>query len=35
VLSGQKIIPRQLIDSGFQFDHPALDEALTYEMKSA
>ena len=35
VLSGQKIIPRQLLDSGFQFDHPALDEALTYEMKSA
>jgi uncharacterized protein len=34
VLSGQKIIPRQLIDSGFQFDHPALDEALAYEMKS-
>lgn len=34
VISGQKIIPRQLIDSGFQFDHPALDEALAYEMKS-
>lgn len=35
VLSGQKVIPRQLIESGFQFDHPVLDEALTYEMKSA
>lgn len=35
VLSGQKAIPQRLIDSGFQFDHPALDEALTYEMKSA
>ena len=34
VLSGQKIIPRQLMDSGFQFEHPALDEALRYEMRS-
>jgi NAD dependent epimerase/dehydratase family enzyme len=34
VLSGQKIIPRQLIDSGFQFEHPGLDEALRYEMRS-
>jgi uncharacterized protein (TIGR01777 family) len=34
VLSGQKIIPRQLVDSGFQFEHPALDEALRYEMRS-
>ena len=35
VLSGQKIIPRQLIDSGFLFDHPTLDKALAYELKSA
>ena len=35
VLSGQKAIPQHLIDSGFQFDHPTLDEALAYEMKSA
>ena len=34
VLSGQKIMPRQLIDSGFQFDHPTLAEALKYEMRS-
>ena len=33
VLSGQKIIPRQLLDSGFEFEHPALDEALKYEMR--
>ncbi len=35
VLSGQKAIPQHLIDSGFQFDHPTLDQALAYEMKSA
>ena len=34
VLAGQKIIPRQLIDSGFQFDHPTLDDALRYEMRT-
>lgn len=33
VLSGQKAIPRQLIDSGFQFDHPTLPEALAHELK--
>lgn len=35
VLSGQKAVPQHLIDSGFQFDHPTLDQALAYEMKSA
>ena len=35
VLSGQKAIPQHLIDSGFQFDHPTLDQALAYELKSA
>jgi uncharacterized protein (TIGR01777 family) len=34
VLSGQKIMPRQLIESGFQFDHPTLGEALKYEMRN-
>ena len=34
VLAGQKIIPRQLIDSGFQFYHPTLDDALRYEMRT-
>ena len=35
VLSGQKAVPQHLIDSGFQFDHPTLDQALAYELKSA
>ena len=33
VLSGQKAMPRQLIDSGFEFDHPTLQQALVYEMR--
>ena len=35
VLSGQKIVPRQLMDSGFVFDHPTLEQALAYEMRTA
>lgn len=35
VLSGQRVIPRQLIDSGFEFDHPTLDQALAHEMRTA
>ena len=35
VLSGQKIIPRQLMESGFEFDHPTLEQALAYEMRTA
>jgi len=35
ILSGQKVIPRQLLDSGFQFEHPELREALAYEVRSA
>ena len=35
VLSGQKAIPRQLIDSGFEFDHPTLPQALAHELKFA
>jgi NAD dependent epimerase/dehydratase family enzyme len=34
ILSGQKVIPRQLLDSGFQFEHPTLREALEYELRS-
>jgi len=35
VLSGQRAMPRQLVDSGFQFDHPTLDQALAYELRSS
>jgi uncharacterized protein (TIGR01777 family) len=35
VLSGQKIVPRQLMDSGFLFDHPTLEQALAHELKFA
>jgi uncharacterized protein (TIGR01777 family) len=35
VLAGQKAVPQQLIDSCFQFEHPTLDQALTYELRSA
>jgi hypothetical protein len=34
ILSGQKVIPRQLLDSGFQFEHPELREALVHELRS-
>jgi len=33
VLSGQKIMPRQLLDSGLLFEHATLDKALAYELK--
>jgi uncharacterized protein (TIGR01777 family) len=35
VLSGQKIIPRQLMESGFEFDHATLEQALEHELRSA
>ncbi|HWP72276.1 MAG TPA: TIGR01777 family oxidoreductase [Gemmatimonadaceae bacterium] len=35
VLSGQRAQPSQLLDSGFQFDHPTLDQALAYELRSS
>jgi NAD dependent epimerase/dehydratase family enzyme len=35
VLSGQKIIPRQLMESGFEFDHATLEQALKHELRSA
>ncbi|HEX6315128.1 MAG TPA: TIGR01777 family oxidoreductase [Gemmatimonadaceae bacterium] len=34
VLSGQRIIPRQLLDSGFEFDHPTLPDALKSELRT-
>jgi len=33
VLSGQKIMPRQLLDSGLLFEHATLDKALAYELR--
>jgi uncharacterized protein (TIGR01777 family) len=35
ILSGQKVIPRQLQENLFQFDHPTLDQALEYELQHA
>jgi uncharacterized protein (TIGR01777 family) len=35
LLSGQRARPQQLIDSGFQFEHATLEQALAYEMRSA
>lgn len=35
VLSGQKVMPRQLLESGFEFEHPTLAEAISYELKGS
>lgn len=35
ILAGQRGIPRQLLDSGFEFEHPTIDAALAYELKGA
>lgn len=35
VLSGQKAVPRALLDSGFEFQHPTLEQALAYELTHA
>lgn len=35
ILAGQKAIPRQLLDSGFQFEYPEIEEALVHELKGA
>jgi len=35
VLAGHKAIPRQLIESGFQFEYPTIKEALAKELRSA
>ena len=33
VLSGQKAVPRQLLDSGFQFEYPTIEQALAHELQ--
>jgi uncharacterized protein (TIGR01777 family) len=35
VLSGQRVIPRQLLDSGFEFEHPTIEEAIVHEMRGS
>jgi NAD dependent epimerase/dehydratase family enzyme len=32
VLSGQRVLPRVLLDAGFQFDYPDLPAALRHEL---
>ena len=34
VLAGQRAVPRELLDSGFQFDHGTLEDALAYELRA-
>jgi len=35
VLAGQRARPSQLIDSGFEFEHPTIEAALTHELNAA
>jgi uncharacterized protein (TIGR01777 family) len=35
VLAGQKAVPRQLLESGFQFEYPTIEQALAHELKDA
>ena len=35
VLSGQKAVPRQLLESGFQFEYPTIEQALAHELQGA
>jgi uncharacterized protein (TIGR01777 family) len=35
LLGGQRVMPRQLQESGFEFEYPALDEALAHELNTA
>jgi uncharacterized protein (TIGR01777 family) len=35
VLSGQRVVPRQLLESGFEFEHPTLGEAISHELNSS
>jgi NAD dependent epimerase/dehydratase family enzyme len=32
LLSGQRVLPQRLLDSGFRFDFPELDGALRHEL---
>lgn len=35
LLSGQKAVPRQLLESGFQFEYPEIEQALAHELKES
>lgn len=34
VLAGQRARPRELIDSGFEFEHPTIEQALAHELNT-
>jgi uncharacterized protein (TIGR01777 family) len=35
VLAGQRAVPRQLLESGFQFEYPVIEQALAHELKQS